>query len=88
MESAVEREARLARRRVRDRALRAAQSTAQRKEALQHRRERLTRETSEERMVHGREGQRRNCALESTEDGVTIHKSQGLTPDPRHSSHL
>ena len=48
MESAEEREARLARWRVRDRALRSAQSTAQREEALQHRRERLTCETSED----------------------------------------
>jgi len=46
-ESAEEREARLARGRVRERA---AQSTAQR-EALQRRRERLTRETSEESAV-------------------------------------
>ena len=40
LESAEEREARLARWRVRDRALRAAQSTAQREAALQRRRER------------------------------------------------
>ena len=40
LESAEEREARVARRRVRDRALRAAQSTAQREAALQRRRER------------------------------------------------
>ena len=88
MESAEEREAPLARRRVRDRALQTAQSTAQQEETLQHRRERLMHETSEARTVHGREGQRRNCALESTEDAVTIYKSQGLTPDPRRSSHL
>ena len=86
LESAEEREARLARWRVRDRALRAAQSTAQREEALQCRRERLMRETSEERTVRRREHERRNLALESTEDTVTIHKSQGLTPDPFSSS--
>ena len=85
LESAEEREAQLARRRVRDRALRAAQSTAQREEALQRRRG--TRETSEERTVRRRERERRNRALESTEDAVTIHKSQSLTPDPRRSSH-
>ena len=84
LESAEEREARLARRRVRDRALRATQSTAQR-EALQCRRD--MRETSEERTVCRREHERRNRALESREDAVTIHKSQGLTPDPRRSSH-
>ena len=41
----------------------------------------------QERTVRRRERERRNRALESTEDAVTIHKSQGLTPDPRRSSH-
>ena len=88
LKSAEEREARLTRWRVKDRALRAAQSTTQREEALQRRRERLTCETSEERTARRRECEWRNRALESAEDAVTIHKSQGLTPDPRRSSHL
>ena len=46
LERTEEREARLTRRRVRDRDLRAAQSTAQREEAPQRRSERLTRESS------------------------------------------
>ena len=51
LESVEEREARLARGGVRDRARRAAQSTTQREEALQCRKERLTREMSEESAV-------------------------------------
>ena len=73
------------RRRVRHRALRAALSTAQREEALQRRRERL-------RVKRQRRGrfveESVNGGIESTENAVTIHKSQGLTPDPRRSSHL
>ena len=51
LESAEESEARLVRGGVRDRARRAAQSTTQREEALQCRRERLTHETSEDSAV-------------------------------------
>ena len=84
LESAEEREAwSLARRRVRDRARRAAQSTAQREEALQRRRERFTRETSEESAVISPDSDDTQCVRCRHDKHVPkVYSSNNMNPGP------